>query len=106
MAGSDWRLNGRKYLDLKYTLKSDTIKHWQSIKHALKNSAAVQVASAVGNVEEEEEWEVRGDDERIEGDAAEQGCAHGSISVLGQGVHQVCPPSCCVERWRRVQAGG
>jgi hypothetical protein len=85
MVGSDWRLNGRKYLDLKYTLKNDTTKHWQSIKHALKNLAAVQVASAGENVEEQDEWELRGDDERIEGDAAEQGGAHQSISCLDKG---------------------
>jgi hypothetical protein len=70
LEGSNWKLNGRKYMDLKYKLKSDTIKHWQSIKHALKSSAAVQLAPAAGKVEEEEEW-MREGGEKIEGDATE-----------------------------------
>jgi hypothetical protein len=48
--GSDWKLNKRKYMDLKYKLKNDTIKHWQSIKHALKTSAAVQLGPAAERV--------------------------------------------------------
>jgi hypothetical protein len=81
LEGSNWKLNGRKYMDLKYKLKSDTIKHWQSIKHALKSSAAVQLAPAAGKVEEEEE-RMREGGERIEGDATEQGRAHSSVSCL------------------------
>jgi hypothetical protein len=91
MDGSDWKLNGRKYMDMKYKLKSDTIKHWQSIKHALKSSAAVQLAPAVEKVEEEEEW-MRAEDARIEGDATEQGRAHSSVSCMDKKCTQCVLP--------------